>query len=61
MVCPTCKIMTQRVRRDNQLEHICRFPKCKKFGQVVARVEIPAPVVEQEEISDTESGETTDE
>ena len=65
MVCPKCHIMTQRLRRDNTLEHVCRFPGCKRFGQVVARVEIPAPIVEetQEDVAlyDEAEGETTDE
>ena len=65
MVCPKCHIMTQRLRRDNTLEHVCRFPRCKRFGQVVARVEIPAPIVAetQEDVAlyDEAEGETTDE
>lgn len=60
MVCPKCKIMTQRVRRGNLLEHICRYPGCKGHGQVVARVPIPEPVIE-EALSVAESAETTDE
>ena len=61
MVCPKCKIMTQRVRRGNLLEHICRYPGCKSHGQVVARVPIPEPVDEESAVSVTETGETTDE
>jgi hypothetical protein len=53
--------MTQRVRRGNLLEHICRYPGCKSHGQVVARVPIPEPVDEESAVSVTESGETTDE
>ena len=60
MVCPKCKIMTQRIRRGNQLEHICRYPGCKSHGQVVARVPIPEPI-EEEADSVAESAETTDE
>ena len=59
MVCPACKIMAQRLRRANQLEHVCRYPKCKHFGHVVAREEIAEPVIEESEV--TEGGETTDE
>ena len=55
MVCPKCHIMTQRLRRDNTLEHVCRFPGCKRFGQVVARVEIPAPIVEETKEDGTSS------
>jgi hypothetical protein len=61
MVCPKCKIMTQRVRRGKVLEHVCRYRDCRSFGAVVARVPIPEPVIEEEDDSVTESGETTDE
>lgn len=61
MVCPKCKIMTQRLRRGNLLEHICRYPGCKSHGQVVARAPIPEPVIEEEADSVAESAETTDE
>ena len=62
MVCPKCKIMTQRLRRGKVLEHICRYRDCRSFGAVVARVPIPEPVIEEEEAdSVTESAETTDE
>lgn len=61
MVCPKCKIMTQRLRRGNLLEHVCRYPGCKGHGQVVARVPIPEPVIEDEADSVAESAETTDE
>ena len=61
MVCPKCKIMTQRVRRGNQLEHVCRYKACRNFGSVVARVPIPEPVIEEEGDSVIESAETTDE
>jgi hypothetical protein len=60
MVCPKCKIMTQRVRRGNQLEHVCRYRDCRSFGAVVARVPIPEPVIE-ESAENTEPAETTDE
>lgn len=60
MVCPNCHIMTQRVRRGNQLEHVCRYAACRCYGQVVARVPIPEPI-EEEADSVTESAETTDE
>ena len=59
MVCPKCKIMTQRIRRGNLLEHVCRYPGCKSHGQVVARVPIPEPI--EEALSVVESAETTDE
>ena len=61
MVCPKCKIMTQRVRRGKVLEHVCRYRDCRSFGAVVARVPIPEPVTEEETDSVTESAETTDE
>lgn len=61
MVCPKCKIMTQRIRRGHLLEHVCRYPGCKGHGQVVARVPIPEPVIEEEALSVVESAETTDE
>lgn len=61
MVCPKCKIMTQRVRRGKVLEHVCRYRDCRSFGAVVARVPIPEPVIEEEDDSVTESAETTDE
>jgi hypothetical protein len=61
MVCPKCKIMTQRVRRGKVLEHVCRYRDCRSFGAVVARVPIPEPVIEEEADSVTESAETTDE
>ena len=61
MVCPKCKIMTQRVRRGKVLEHVCRYRDCRNFGAVVARVPIPEPVIEEEADSVTESTETTDE
>lgn len=60
MVCPKCKIMTQRVRRGKVLEHVCRYRDCRSFGAVVARVPIPEPI-EEEADSVTESAETTDE
>lgn len=61
MVCPKCKIMTQRVRRGKVLEHVCRYRDCRSFGAVVARVPIPEPVIEEEADSVAESAETTDE
>lgn len=61
MVCPKCKILTQRVRRGKVLEHVCRYRDCRSFGAVVARVPIPEPVIEEEADSVTESAETTDE
>jgi hypothetical protein len=61
MVCPKCKIMTQRLRRGKVLEHVCRYRDCRSFGAVVARVPIPEPVIEEEADSVTESAETTDE
>lgn len=59
MVCPKCKIMTQRVRRGNQLEHVCRYAACRCYGQVVARVPIPEPI--EEALSVTASGDTSPE
>ena len=56
MVCPGCKIMTQRVRRGKVLEHVCRYKACRNFGSVVARVPIPEPVIEEEALSVTASG-----
>lgn len=61
MVCPKCKIMTQRLRRGKVLEHVCRYRDCRSFGAVVARVPIPEPVIEEEADSVTESAQTTDE
>ena len=61
MVCPKCKIMTQRLRRGKVLEHVCRYRDCRSFGAVVARVPIPEPVIEEESDSVAESAETTDE
>ena len=56
MVCPKCKIMTQRLRRGKVLEHVCRYRDCRSFGAVVARVPIPEPVTEEEaEGADTSS------
>lgn len=61
MVCPKCKIMTQRLRRGNLLEHVCRYRDCRSFGAVVARIPISEPVTEEDIPSVTESAETTDE
>ena len=58
MVCPSCHIMTGRRLRNNVLEDVCRYPKCKRFGQVISRTEMP-PASEEE--MPIEQAETTDE